>query len=440
MTEQIVPNNKVDSSNKAKTGLQWQNIALLTLVIFYLTQFSLDLFVWKIMFGNLGGDYSAYWSAAKIANESGYAHIYDLDRLEKIQRPLSPPELPFGIRPVAYLPIFLLPFQLFALMNPYVGYWIWTLLNVIISIYYLRLFIQRTTGQSIQNRLLLMLLLSLPFFTNLFFGQINIWLTICIGEHLRAALAGKPFQAGLWLGGLVIKPHYLIVIVFVLIFQRYAKILAGFIVSSLLITGISFLMVGIDGFKALLGLWLGYANSLPTADPFIMMNWRMVGINLALYWGEFAGWFIAIIGMIITVAMVAYVWRHRIAIESPLYAIAVMGTIAATMSLTWHSHIFSGVIVLAPLAYLAQKDRQLPEKTLFNWVFIPPIVQFVVIILAVMVRGREFPVNLGPLLNLLSSGGQLWANMYLLYWAVTKFRTASEPDNLPYHSDLPRHI
>src|SRR5262247_840111 len=113
MEEQITPSYKADSSNKVKTGLKWQNIALLTLVIFYLTQFSLDLFVWKIMFGNLGGDYSAYWSAAKIANETGYADIYNLDKFTEIQKPLSPPDLPFGPRPVAYLPIFILPFQLF---------------------------------------------------------------------------------------------------------------------------------------------------------------------------------------------------------------------------------------------------------------------------------------------------------------------------------------
>jgi Protein of unknown function (DUF2029). len=423
MKEPTVTNTSATVSSKANVQFKWQNIALLTLVIFYLTQFSLDLFVWKIMFGNLGGDYSAYWSAAKIANESGYVDIYELDKLEEIQRPLSPPELPFGIRPVAYLPVFILPFQFFALIDPYVGYWIWTLLNVIISIYYLRFFIQRITGQPIENRLLFMLLLSLPFFTNLFFGQINIWLMICIGEHLRAALAGKPFQAGLWLGGLIIKPHYLIVIGFVLLFQRYIKILAGFTVSSALITGLSFLMIGIDGFKALLELWFGYANSLPTADPFIMMNWRMVGINLALHFGSFAGWFIAIIGMAITLAMVVYLWRKRIAIESSLYPIALMGTIAATMSLTWHSHIFSGVIVLAPLAYLAQKDQQLPEKTLFNWVFIPPIIQFVVIFLAILIRGSGW--HAGPMLNLLNSGSQLWANMVLLYWTVTKFRTNS---------------
>jgi hypothetical protein len=93
------------------------------------------------------------------------------------------------------------------------------------------------------------------------------------------------------------------------------------------------------------------------------------------------------------------------------------------MSLTWHSHIFSGVIVLVPLAYLAQKDQQFPEKTLFNWVFIPPIVQFAVVFLAILIRGSGW--HAGPMLNQLNSGGQLWANMYLLYWAVMKMRTSS---------------
>lgn len=421
MKEPITLNNKIDPSVKVNTQFKWQNIALLTLMIFYLTQFTLDLLVWKIMFGNLGGDYSAYWSAAKIANESGYAEIYNLDKLTEIQKPLSPPDLPFGPRPVAYLPIFILPFQLFALMNPYLGYWIWTLLNLIFFIYYLRFFTQRTTQQPMENRLLFMLLLSLPFFLNLFFGQINIWLTICIGEHLRAALSGKPFQAGLWLGGLIIKPHYLILIVMVLLIQRYTKIQAGFTVSSVLITGISFLMAGVNGFRALLGLWLGYANSLPTADPFIMMNWRMVALNLEEYLEPPVAWALPILGMIVTFAMLLYLWRRPIMIQAPSYPIALLGTIAATMSLTWHSHIFSGVIILAPLAYLAQKDQQLPEKTLFNWVFIPPILQFVVVFVAIMIRGTGWHV--GPILNLINSGGQLWANMVLLYWAVTKMRT-----------------
>jgi hypothetical protein len=423
MKEPIFVKDKADPAIKVNAPVKWQNIALLTLVIFYLTQFSLDLFVWKIMFGNLGGDYSAYWSAGKIANESGYADIYNLDKLEEVQRPLSPPELPFGVRPVAYLPIFIIPFQLFALIDPYLGYWLWTLLNLVVSVYYLRFFIQRTTQQALDNRLLFMLLLSLPFFLNLFFGQINIWLTVCIGEHLRAALLGKPFQAGLWLGGLFIKPHYLIIIGLVLLIQRYIKMLAGFTLSSVLIIATSFLMTGSQGFKALLGLWLGYANRLPTADPFIMMNWRMVALNLEEYLDSRLAWALPILGMVITLAMVLYLWRRPIMIHAPAYPIALLGTIAATMSLTWHSHLFSGTIILAPLAYLSQKDKSFSEQTLFNWTFIPPIIQFAVVFTAIMIRGTGWPI--GPVLNLLNSGGQLWANMVLLYWAFTKFRTSS---------------
>lgn len=403
-----------------KRKLDWRTIILLTVFIFYLTQIGMDWFVWKVRCGNLGGDFCAYWSAGKIANESGYADMYDLDRLEEIQEPISPKDLPFAIRPVAYLPVFIIPFQLFARTDPYSGYWIWTILNLLLSIYYLRFFIQRTIGQAMDKRLLFMLLLSLPFFTNLFFGQINIWLTICIGEHLRAALAGESFQSGLWLGGLLIKPHYLVLVGLVLLIQRYTKILVGFITSATLIMGISFWMIGVDGFRALLSLWFGYAGSLPTADPYIMMNWRMVAENLTPFLGEPIAWTITILGMVITLIMALSLWRRPVPIGSPQYSVTLLGTIAATMSFTWHSHLFLGTIVLAPLAYLAQKKADLSDKILFNWVVIPALIQFFVIVLAITIRGSTFSVSPGPLLNLLYAGGQLGANMYLLYWATMK--------------------
>ena len=362
MPEDSRRRNQVDSPNNSKADTTWQDIALLTVVIFYLAQFGLDLFVWKTLFGNLGGDYGAYWSAATIANEYGYAEIYDLDTSRDYQRTIAPAGFPFSVRPYPYLPIFLVPFQALTLATPAFGYWIWTFINVALPVFYLRYFVQRTTLQSMDRRVLVMLCLSLPFFLNLFFGQVNLYLILCIGEHLRAAVAGKPFRAGMWLSGLLIKPQFLGPIGIVFLIQRYVKVLAGLTVASLLVLGISFIMVGVDGFKALLDLWLRYPGELSAVDPFIMMNWRMVGINLAPYFGHSVGWFIAITGMTITTAMAVYLWRRRIDLESSVYPIALMGTIAATMSVTWHSHIFSGIIVLAPLAYLASKGGQLPEE------------------------------------------------------------------------------
>ncbi|HEU0294359.1 MAG TPA: glycosyltransferase family 87 protein [Anaerolineales bacterium] len=396
------------------------NVALMAVAIFYLTQIGLDLLIWKTMCGNLGGDYCAYWSAGKVANEYGYSEMYKLERLEEFQKPFAPADLPFDIRPVAYLPVFILPFQVLARVNVFAGYGIWALINLAGCVVYLRFFVSRSIRQKLDRRLLLLILLSLSMFSNLFFGQINIWLTICIGEHLRAALSGKPFQAGLWLGGLLIKPHYLILIGLVLLIQRYGKMLTGFMVSATLITSISFLMAGVEGLKHLSRLWLGYASSLPTADPFIMMNWRMVGLNLTDYFGATLAWLIATLGMILTFGMFVYLWRKPILINSTFYPIALLGTIAATTALAWHSHIFSGTILLAPLAYLVQKRDEIPQTLVTRWFLIPPAAQFLAVLLAVIVRESGLPNNLGNLLNFVYSGGQLAVNLSLLYWATVK--------------------
>lgn len=53
--------------------------------------------------------------------------------------------------------------------------------------------------------------------------------------------------------------------------------------------------------------------------------------------------------------------------SSPSYAIALLGTFAATGALAWHSHISSAMILIAPLSYLSQPQERLPAKVLSGW-------------------------------------------------------------------------
>jgi Glycosyltransferase family 87 len=396
------------------------NLALMTIAIFYLAQIGLDLLVWKTMCGNLGGDYCAYWSAAKIANEQGYAEVYDLEKLGRIEQSIYPSSLPFGVRPIPYLPMFIIPFQVLSFLNPFSGYWLWFLFNVMACLSYLRYFIKQTIAQPIEKRLLLMIMLSLPMFSNLYFGQINIWLMICVGEHLKAALSGKTFQAGTWLGLLWLKPQYLVLICLALLLQRHIKMLAGFATSSIFIIVISILMLGMAGFQKLMTLWIGYTGELSAVDPYLMMNWRMVAENTIPYIGRVAGWTIALIGIMATLVVTIRMWRQPIPTPSSSYPVVFLGTMVATTALTWHSHIFSAIILFAPLAYLAQRKDGIPRSLLIVWVLIPPTTQFLAILLAVIIRESGLPNNLGNLLNFMYAGGQLGANLGLLYWAALK--------------------
>ena len=333
-----------------------------------------------------------------------------------------PADAPLNVHGSPYLPVFILPFQILYFLGPYTGYWVWTFLSLILVISYLRFFAKSTTKQPLDTRLLFMIVLSLPFFQNIFLGQVNLWLTICIGEHLRATNSGKQFVAGAWLAGLLLKPQYLVIICLILLIQRYWKILAGFTISSIIITGISFLMLGIDGSKAMLQNWLGLGANNTQSFASIMMNWRMVGVDLANHLGPGIAWTIAGLGAIATLIMTIYIWKHPIEPDTSQYVVALLGALAATAALAWHSNTASAVILIAPVIYLSQKPATLPGNILSTWIFLPPAANFVVFVLAILFQAGRLPANSGDLLDFLTAATQLGVNMVLLVWAATQFR------------------
>ncbi len=402
-----------------------QNLLLISLAVFYIAQFELDILS-QNMCGQLAIDYCSFWSAAKTANEQGYAGVYDLKNLEELQRKIFPSRYAndgeFATVPTPYLPVFILPFQVLSFLGPYLGYWVWSILNLAIFIYYLQFFSKHTTNERLSWRLLLMLLLSLPVFLNFYYGQVNTWLTICVGEYTRAAMTGKPFRAGLWLGGLLIKPQYLILIGIALLIQRATKILMGLGVSSLAIIGASFLMAETNGFVAIFHLWLGYTDNLPATGPDVMMNWRMISVNLSPYLGAVTGRTIALTGMAITTLGILFIWRRSVKPTSSLYVIAILGTFAATGAVAWHSHISSAMILIPLLVYLSQPQKHLSTRILSVWIFAPPLFRFVAFILAILIQTQTVSSDLISLVNLLIAIFPFGLNIYLLGWAVAYFR------------------
>jgi len=149
----------------------WENLALLALAVFFIAQFGMDI-AWKNVCGQLAIDYCSFWSAGTLAKNEGYSEIYNLNKMEEIQRRVFPrsyeAEGTIATIPTPYLPIFILPFQALSLLGLELGFWIWTFINIIIFIYYLRFFTQQTTSKGLEFRIFLMIFLSLPVFLNLF--------------------------------------------------------------------------------------------------------------------------------------------------------------------------------------------------------------------------------------------------------------------------------
>ncbi len=407
----------------------WQNLGMMAVFAFYLAFTGWELF-YRGPLVSLGIDYRAYWSAGRIANTLGYAKVNDLEALDRVQTPLIPKSQGFTetlpLNTAAYLPAFILPFQALALLPPAWSFLTWTIINLAALILYLCFFHRSLTSTPLPKRLMLMALLAFPIFWNFFYGQVNVWLMICAGEFLRCSLQERPFRAGLWLGGLWLKPTILILLGPALVMQRAWKTLAGFILASSFILLVSIKLAGLPGIVDMLTLWLGFTKNLVTdsgkivtSAPEYMTNWRM----LALYLGNLVhpafGWSVAVLGMFLTALGGLYLWRRRLSPSLDL-AIALVGIFAATFATTWHSHVYT-MMVLTPLLIHLYQQKALPEVTLNLWTFAPAGTTFLAIIFTLIIR---------LVFDTFIDGIGVWSigmtglglNLYLLVWAIQTLR------------------
>ncbi|MDW8103321.1 MAG: glycosyltransferase family 87 protein, partial [Anaerolineae bacterium] len=353
-----------------------------------------------------------------VANFMGYDRIYDLDLLTKVQVAFVPvlKDLDFPLI-FFYLPAFVLPFQAFALLPPVLSFLLWSLLNFLALVLYLAFFARKASAS--EKGLLVMLLLSLPVFYNFFWGQVNVWLVICVGEFMRALWEDRPWKAGAWLAGLLLKPQTLVLILPALVLARKFRVIVGFVLTFLALLLLSWLISGPEGFKGMLSLWLKAGTYGFETGVKCMMNWRALGMYLdALAFP--LGRVVAGFGMAFTAALVLYLWVGFRPRDEKAISIPLLGTIAGTMAFTWHSHYHTAMLLLPPLISLA---GVMPSRLMRAWVLAPPVTLFMVYVTGALfvLAGGTLPESFGcPIFLVLFLVLHLW----LLLWAVEQKRKA----------------
>jgi len=276
------------------------------------------------------------------------------------------------------------------------------------------------TGHSLPFRLLLLILISLPVFVNFIDGQVNTFLMILIGEFIRAVLLDKPYRAGAWLGGLLLKPQLLILIIPFLLIRRSIKLLSGFVASSVVIMLISFVLINVNGILALKNMLLGYSKGLPTNNIPAMMNWRMLGEHITSFTSPTIGWVIILIGSVLTVCATLVFFRKRIPPDPTRFAIALLGIFAATGAVTWHAHLHMSMVLIPPMLYLIMKNRF--NKKLFSlWVFVPILAQFIGYILVAYIEIENLPMNIFQVMGFARGFPGFVINLLILGWAIKQY-------------------
>ena len=405
----------------ARTGLSKDtllNFAFVALIIYFIV------FFWEI--GKLGnvcmaGDFCGYYSAGQIMNDGQVSDIYNLDLLQKYQS-----DLVFGVdeqfksvEPAAmlYLPIFLLPFRLFALMDLSLSLFVWELLNVILLIGYLFFFSKKVAGKALSFQTLMLILISFPVLRNFMDGQVNVFLLICVGEFLRSIQSDQPTKAGLWLGGILIKPHLLILILPFLLVQKKHKVLLGFIYAALILFGLSYLLIGWQGFIAFKDVIFEAAGGGASSFHEVMMNWRATGDYVTKLTTPIVGEIVFICGSILTGLTPLFVFRKKLSEKSPMFVIALLGILAATTAVTYHAHVHTSMILIPILLYLYFRDF-LDRKLLIRWVMIVDVSSIVQFLVYVSVSPLVAEATLSDINSFLYGHSMMAANLLLLGWAI----------------------
>jgi len=355
----------------------WQNLIIFTIIVFYSISVGYAIGKSPILSG-FAGDYLAFWSAGKIADEKGYSEIYNLKDLKSVQlQELKELGLlnkfdtsSYAPIPVPLLAIFVFPFQVLSRINFKLSFLIWTSINLIVMIGYLIYFTKNIFPGNLQKvpgkKLLLLMLISYPVFRNFSEGQVQVFLVVCAGEFIHQAINQKPVLSGLWLGGLLLKPQLLILIIPILLCMHYWKAVSGFIISSIILLVTSFLLSGFAGIKAMVDLWTRYSAGMATNAPERMLNWRMIGVNINSILGTSFGWVITGLGMALTIVFVCILIKGKPSFGSSAWIITMAAVFSATLAVTWHSHDHMAVVLIPFLIYASQFNL-LSEKVIFSW-------------------------------------------------------------------------
>jgi hypothetical protein len=373
----------------------------------------------------IGVDYCAYWTGGRLMLDKSIADVYDMDLLRLYQEKLYPQTTSIGIDfkvvPLPYLPVFVLIFPLFSTIDLPYSFIFWTLLNVLGFIFYLRFFIKDTSKTKPSYTLLAMIIISLPVFLNLFYGQVNFFLGICAGEIFRALIKSKSLKAGLWLGGWLFKPQLLILILPILLFTKRWKVLLGFFISLLFVLTISYGLIGKEGFLHLLSILVNSSQGGASSDPQVMMNWRMIGINLANYFNSNIGSGIIITGSLATTIVTFLVFLKKNPDENPDYlSIFWLGVLAATGAVTWHAHLSMSVVLIPFVLYLFLMGK-IDLKIIVWWIFMPIIFFILKPVINLLIYFDMLPEMLHSLPTLWGALPGFIFNLVFLGWAVKHY-------------------
>ena len=211
-------------------------------------------------------------------------------------------------------------------------------------------------------------------------GQLAILMTFGLYKTYRAFQGRRDFQAGLWLGLLLLKPQFALLLAIVLVGKRRWEAVGGLLLSGLLLVLSTVALVGVDGsfgYFRILSAFSGFRRVPSIVYPHDMINFRGILVNL-LPAGctENQGMILVLVLSIVLTATLVIVWRGDWDAPSDRFPRQVLATLIVAMFTGFHNHIHGATLLIVPaLAVIAGYRTRDPLIGLFALaVFLPTFV------------------------------------------------------------------
>src|SRR5262249_17767627 len=176
---------------------------------------------------------------------------------------------------------FLLPFFATNLLGHGGGFAAWTVLNVLAY----AAIVRGLTRDSERSGPLISLapFAFFPFLWTLYLGQLVIVMTFGLYRALRAFEEGRELAAGCWLGLLLLKPQFGLILAMVLLGKRRWAALGGLGLAAAGMAAATFALVGVAGVRGFLQIlrsFSGFRRVPDIVNPLDMINFRGALLHL----------------------------------------------------------------------------------------------------------------------------------------------------------------
>ena len=245
---------------------------------------------------NVGSDFQAFWGAANVALNHGFADAYDLEAQARAQQQLGRREVFAFVNPPPFLllmiPFGAIPYHLAWIAWVVIGYTVWAAVAIKL---YPRLW---------------PLVVAFPGGLIAAIHAQNGFVTGALMISGAALVSRKPWLGGALIGALIIKPHLALLFPFWLAAGSMWRAFVAAGISVICLLGLSWLIMGTDTMIAYTDSWRVSANLLQTTPDEFYLRMATVYGQLRVHLGETAALTASLIVTLGMILLVMLSWQR----------------------------------------------------------------------------------------------------------------------------------